>query len=147
MHERKHLDFKLPLSVPMGKYKRNTKKHKAGEDKKPFRLNLNNWRNANPFLRTKADKYFREIIRDQYKGMPQIIFKGKISIQYKVYFSDKRKKDISNILSIIDKYFSDAIVELGVIPDDNYEHLVKIIYEFGGIIDEEYCEVIIKEVD
>ena len=147
MQEKKYLEFKLPLSVPMGKYKKDTKSHRAGENKRPFRLNLNNWRNANPFLRTEADRRFRQIIKDQYKTLPRITFKNKVLIKYEVYFSDKRKKDISNILSIIDKYFSDAIVELGIIPDDNYKHLVKIIYEFGGITDEEYCKATIIEVD
>lgn len=58
---------------------------------------------------------------------------NKVSITYTVFFGSKRKTDISNVCSIVDKYFCDALVELGKLPDDNYDYIKEITYKFGGI--------------
>ena len=57
----------------------------------------------------------------------------RVEITYTLYPKTKRLCDISNILSIVDKFYCDALVELGRIPDDNYEHVVRVIYEFGEV--------------
>lgn len=56
-----------------------------------------------------------------------------IEITYYLYLGSKRMTDISNVCSIVDKYFCDVLVQEGKIPDDNYNHLVKVSYIFAGI--------------
>jgi hypothetical protein len=57
----------------------------------------------------------------------------KIDISFKLVRGDKRRVDRSNILSIHEKFFCDAIVDLGIIPDDNDKHINKTLYESGEI--------------
>jgi hypothetical protein len=58
---------------------------------------------------------------------------SKISIEYKLFPRTKRLCDISNILSIHDKMFCDALVELGKLEDDNYLFIPQITYCIGEI--------------
>jgi len=41
--------------------------------------------------------------------------------------------DISNVLSIHDKFFCDALVELGKLPDDNYKYIPEVKYVFREV--------------
>lgn len=100
--------------------------------KRQFILNLNNYRNA--YFRTLntakiAYKKFMEeqILSEIYKPL------DKIAIQYKVFKGDKRRFDIGNVTSIHQKFFEDAIVELGRLPDDRHENLPLTFNTFGGI--------------
>jgi len=72
----------------------------------------------------------------------------KFELEYKLYLPNLLKRDIANVLSITDKFFSDALVEAGIVPDDNYEHLTKVVYEFGGHDEDKrgYTDVIVKEI-
>ena len=133
----------LPIQVDMGVYKRDTKKYKKGDKKKPFRLNLNTYRNSNSYLLGTTKKFYFKEIKEILKNtfIPQL---NKVEIIYELFLKSKRELDISNVLSIVDKYFCDSIVELGVIPDDNYKIIPKVTYKFGGIGDKEFVKVIIK---
>lgn len=44
---------------------------------------------------------------------------GKIKIEYDYYAPDKRKRDLMNVVSVVDKFFQDALVNAGCIEDDN----------------------------
>jgi len=121
--------LELPLSIDMGEYKRDTVKNKIGDKKKPFRINFNNFRNANAFYRTAADNNFRKYIKDNFDLKPV----KKLAIFYKLVFKDNRKKDVNNIVSVLDKFFCDTMTELGVIEDDNYTYLPLIISSFDSL--------------
>ena len=131
--------FTLPTKVDMGVYKRDTKKNKIGDKKKGFIINLNNWRNANPFFRTAADKNFREYVKKHIN----IGNYTKLAIVYSLYVKGKRSKDVMNVISIFDKYFSDTLTELGCISDDDYKVLPLVVGLFGGYSEtnEEYVKV------
>ncbi|ANJ20796.1 RusA-like Holliday junction resolvase [Roseobacter phage RD-1410W1-01] len=58
----------------------------------------------------------------------------KIWIHYTVFAPTARTLDTMNVGSIVDKYFSDALTELGRIPDDNHKHIVFSSFSFGGIV-------------
>ena len=40
-------------------------------------------------------------------------FDGKIKIDYFYFAPDKRKRDLMNVISVVDKFFQDAMVECG----------------------------------
>ncbi|MNO01726.1 hypothetical protein D3C81_2219540 [compost metagenome] len=71
-----------------------------------------------------------------------------MELEYTLYLPDRRKRDISNVLSIVDKSFCDAIVTHGIIPDDNHEFLRKVTYMYGGQDPKGkgYVDIVIKEV-
>lgn len=56
-----------------------------------------------------------------------------IELKYVLYPKTKRLTDVANVCSIVDKFFSDVLVEAGTIPDDNYNHLRDIMYSFGEV--------------
>lgn len=100
--------------------------------KRDFILNLNNYRNLHfRVLNTAKIKYKAtvkgDIERECYYPL------NTIAIHYTVFKGDKRRCDIGNISSIHQKFFEDALVELGHLPDDSYKNIPVCSYSFGGI--------------
>ncbi len=69
-------------------------------------------------------------------------------LEYELHLLDKRLRDISNVCCIIDKYQCDALVELGYVPEDNYNFLRDVRYKFGSVDTENpRCIVRVIEVE
>lgn len=100
--------------------------------KRQFILNLNNYRNA--YFRTlnSAKVNYKAYMKDRILDQIPVPLE-KIAIQYKVFKGDKRRFDIGNVTSVHQKFFEDAIVELGRLPDDRHENLPLTFDSFGGI--------------
>lgn len=97
---------------------------------KNFALNLNVYRNTH-FNKLNSSKIqFKSQIAPLLKG---VTIKPPFIIRYTLYPKTRRKCDVANICSVVDKYFCDALVELGCIPDDNYDFLKGVSYEFGSV--------------
>lgn len=132
----KEFTIKAPIYVELGKVK-----------KKKYYLNLN-------LLRNQVGHLNNNIKREYKRVLTPLLPIGKVyyeyySLEYELWLPDGRKRDLSNICSIIDKNFGDAIVELGIVPEDNYYHLQDVHYRLGGY-DEKgngYCIITVKEVD
>jgi Holliday junction resolvase RusA-like endonuclease len=75
-------------------------------------------------------KNYKAIMAKQIILLPQF---NRVRLVYTLYPKDRRKCDVSNICSIHDKFFSDALVEMGKIEDDNYLYIPEIDYRFGEI--------------
>jgi Holliday junction resolvase RusA-like endonuclease len=118
------LKLNLPLNVFTTKSK--TKKSK-------YILNLNNFRNAH-FRKNASAKiaYKEEVENIVPKGFGYIIYTP-LRFTYTLYPKTRRRTDVSNPLSIIDKFTCDALVELGIIPDDNYTVIGEVVYKFGEV--------------
>ena len=58
---------------------------------------------------------------------------SKVEISFVMHRPDKRRVDRSNVLSIVEKFFCDAIVDLGIIKDDNDKFLLRTTYQTGEI--------------
>lgn len=111
--------FNLPLEVQVSA-------------KKKFILNLNNYRNTHFHVLNKSKVVYTEQVKSILASISNNRY-DKIALSYTLYPKDRRRKDVSNICSIVDKYFSDALVEMGIIPDDDYEHVIGVQYLFGSI--------------
>lgn len=109
----------LPLHLQVGKRKI-----------KNLPLNLNHYRNAHFMVLNNMKIAFKESIQEQ---LPDLKLTEPVKISYTLFPPTNRKLDISNVLSIVDKYFCDTLVELGILEDDNYEHLVHVEFLFGSI--------------
>ena len=67
-----------------------------------------------------------------------------IQPNYKLFFNNKRKKDLDNYTFPMHKFLMDALVENNIIEDDHYEYVTKITTEFGGLDTDNYVVVEIK---
>ena len=52
---------------------------------------------------------------------------------YTLFQQSGRATDVANVLSIVDKFTCDALVELGVLPDDNHKIVKEVVYRYGGV--------------
>lgn len=114
--------IKSPLNVPISK-------------KKQFILNLNNYRNLFYRLLNISKINYKEIVKQQ---IQELLPDGleKIAVIYRVYKGDRRRFDLGNICSVHEKYFEDAVVELGKLPDDKYDNIISVVFLLGGIASE-----------
>lgn len=120
-----------PLSVPLTKSKN-------------WILNLNSYRNTHYQSLNKTKINYKEELKAQIEALPVY---SKVSITYTLFVKTKRLCDVGNVLSIHDKYFQDALVECGKLPDDNYQHVPEIVFLFGGQDKENpRVEIEIKEI-
>ncbi len=125
--------IRLPIYVETGVRK-----------KRKHYLNLNLYRNLPFHLNNSLKKEFKRLITPL---LPTDIHYEKFNLEYLLYLPNLLKRDIANVLSVTDKFFSDALVEAGVVPDDNYLHLRKVVYQYGGMDDKKrgYVDVTVRE--
>lgn len=64
-------------------------------------------------------------------------FNGKIKIEYFYWAPDKRKRDLMNVISVVDKFFQDAMVENGCIESDDLSTVIEVNSCYMGIDKEE----------
>lgn len=114
-----HFEFTAPLKVTKTKTK-------------DFILNLNNYRNAHYQVLNKTKVEFcdhmDETYPDDYEQAP-----GKVKTTYTIYNSSKRKFDLPNVCSIVQKYFEDWMTHKGIIPTDDITVITECEYIYGGI--------------
>lgn len=134
----------LPTSVVLRK-----KKYK----KQNVVLNLNTYRNTHHLkLNDMKKDYARSLLPEIMKVKLEI---NRLMVElknatkwyeltYTITSKDKKKFDISNHCSIIDKFTCDAIVKHGFMKDDSFEHLKRVNYVFGGVTGERTCTLNLK---
>lgn len=97
---------------------------------KKFILNLNQYRNTHFHVLNAAKVEYKALIHDQLAGKS---LQTPIIVTYTYFPKTKRRTDLGNVLSIHQKFFEDALTELGCIEDDDYTRIVQTIYTFGDI--------------
>lgn len=128
--------MKIILPLYIHTTKSETKKGK-------FILNLNNYRNTHFQKLNKAKVYYEELI---IKMLPVVKYK-EVEIEYTYFAKTKRRMDVSNPCSIIDKFTCDALTKAGLWKDDDINTIKKVSYIWGGVDkDNPRCELTIKEI-
>lgn len=107
----------LPLSVPTGK-------------SKTFALNLNVYRNAHHHITNKAKVAFLEMIQPLLMDIPSQV---RIKLLYELYAPTAGRRDLMNVTSVTDKFFSDVLPEAGIIKDDCADFIPHVECVFRGI--------------
>jgi hypothetical protein len=92
--------------------------------------NLNEYRNLHHHLLNKQKANFRDEVKSLLAPLPRM---EAVWLHYTIYKPRNVRLDTMNVGSIVDKYFSDVLVEEGKIPDDNHEHVVFNSFSFGGL--------------
>lgn len=103
---------------------------KKGEERW-FRLNLNQYRNAQFHILSDSKIKYSEVMNTQIQNLP--VLSEPIKIRYTVFPRNKKLFDISNICCVVDKYFMDALVKAGKLSDDNYTVVPEVVYCIGSI--------------
>jgi hypothetical protein len=117
--------IKLPLSVTLP---RKTKADKV------FILNMNIYRNTHHMTLNQAKVAWKDVVRNALIGnRVSPLTSGPYQFTYTVYPANNRAFDIGNVLPIVQKFTDDALIELGVISDDNYKHINRNVHIFGGV--------------
>ncbi|WAI96139.1 endodeoxyribonuclease [Vibrio phage vB_VhaP_PG11] len=107
-------------------------------------VNLNQYRNTHYQSLNKLKKEYKELVKPQVAKLNPMEV---IRLSIHIYAKDKRKFDVGNVSSIHEKFFLDALVELGKLPDDDYEHCPEVHTYFMGIDRENpRVEFIIEEI-
>ena len=102
---------------------------KTKKDKKIY-LNLNVYRNLHFIVNNQAKEIYNEIMKEQ---LSYLKFRKPINLEFVLYKSANRKTDRSNFLSIVEKFFCDALVNHKCIEDDNDDYIDSSYYRSGGI--------------
>jgi len=93
-------------------------------------INLNNYRNWHYIINNQVKDYYKEAMREQLQGLK---FNKKIILHFLLYRGSNRITDRSNVLSIHEKFFCDALTFYKCIPDDNDEYIEETRYRTGGL--------------
>lgn len=147
----KTIVLKLPIRISDRNLPNNNKetKRKKREPKKYF-LNLNVYRNLNMHVNNNLKIMFKKEVVSllEEQGINKNLKLEAIEVYYYLFFPDKRGRDIMNVGSITDKFALDAIVEYGIVEDDNYKYIKNQSFRFGGFDEDKegYALMIIKEV-
>ena len=100
-----HYTIKLPLYVMVS---RRTK----------FYLNMNVYRNAHYMVLDKAKKEFAKIVFAKARRENIAPLKSAV-VSYEFFAPDRRRRDLLNVIAVVDKFALDALVSARILPDDN----------------------------
>ena len=90
--------------------------------RKWFYFNLNNYRNAHYQVLNKTKEWFTTwfmLLKTKQKSPAP-----PLELEYKIWL--RRKSDLMNIGSVVDKYMQDALVKKRIIKDDSVEFVKKV---------------------
>lgn len=93
-----------------------------------MRLNLNQYRNAHYFILSSVKNDFNRQIDTLLKSIEPIT--SKAILNYTLF--PKRKSDVNNVCSVVDKFFQDLLVIKKILPDDNCEIVIGSMFWFGN---------------
>lgn len=94
-------------------------------------LNLNIYRNLHHHHLNKQKQNFHDEVKPLLGNIPRA---EKIWIHYTIFAPRNGRLDTMNVGSIVDKYFSDTLVETKKIMDDHFGHVVLVSFSFGGVV-------------
>ncbi len=112
----------LPLCIILPRRKKN----------QTFYLNLNFYRNAHFQILNQAKVIYHTAVKVLNPGL-KLSAGPPYSFIYTLYPRNKGRVDLGNVLSIVQKFTEDALVEMGVIPDDDYKIIREVTYKIGQI--------------
>ena len=91
-----------------------------------------NWyRNAHYQTSNAAKINFKKLIQDQLNQFDKI--ETPIKIKYTYYAKANNGPDLDNFVGTVKKFFQDALVESGLIEDDNVNFIISNSESYGGI--------------
>ena len=95
------------------------------KEAKKIAINLNTYRNLHFLVNNQCKKIAKDNIEKYLKDTGQfgIMFTNPVDVTFKFYKGSNRRLDKSNVYAVATKYFYDALVELGILQDDNDDYI------------------------
>jgi len=113
--------------------------------KKTHYLNLNSYKQWHFQVSNQLKRLFKAAVAKDIQALAPV--EGRCKVTYTIYYPNKRKFDIDNVGAVVCKFNNDALTELGILEDDNYEFIQEIVFKFGGIDkDNPRCDVELEEI-
>lgn len=105
-------------------------------------LNLNVYRNLHYRVNAEAKiRYCEEMMGQMYR----LKLKHPLELHFMLHRGNRRMGDRANVLTIVEKFFCDALVHYQCIPDDNDKYIKQTIYETGEVCkDDPHVEIHIR---
>ena len=126
--------FAVPLYIRVGKKK-----------PKNVWLNLSNYRNWDYRVNNSYKIAFKKTIASELAQLEPM--KGLVDVRLKIWYPTRLKRDLDNSMSVLTKFTLDALVESGILEEDNIEFIRSIHGSFDGY-DKHFprCEVRLRTV-
>lgn len=106
----------VTLEIPLPYYKKNSK----------ALMTVNTYRNLHHHFLATFKREYGEKLKSLLLHIDPI--DSVIQLDYQFHFKGKKKIDVSNVGSMVDKVFSDCLVEYGVIQDDSIQYVRKVSF-------------------
>ena len=138
MSKGRELVIKLPIFLEIGIRK-----------KKKFYLNQNITRNIVFHLLNSLKKEMKRVVAGLLNEEVTSWNLARYELELTLYLPNLLKRDVNNVCGVIEKFATDALVELGVLEDDNYNHLQHTSFKYGGYDSNKrgYVLMKVKELD
>ena len=94
-------------------------------------VSMNKYRNYPFFTQNRLKRDYHNLIKSFVLKQKFEPLRAGYEIRYKLYYKNSNC-DMANIISMIDKFFNDALKENGIIADDNVKIYKKITGEVAG---------------
>ena len=94
-----------------------------------FSPNLNQYRNAHYRVLSQMKREYADIIKEQLKDPKKM---ETVRVTLVAYPPTKMKFDLDNLAPHM-KFAMDAVVQMGVLEDDNYLYILSTEHLFGGV--------------
>ena len=110
---------RITINLPIAIYK----------NKNRYSLNLNQYRNWH----YRTSNQIKSIFHVAVEGRLDFVFEGPVMIYYDYYAPNKRKVDLMNVVSVVDKFFQDTMVTKGCIEADDVSIVKRVKATYKGI--------------
>lgn len=102
--------------------------------KKPKRVyaNMNGYKNLPHKMNSSVKDIYKAMVWEQLKDEREVL-PTPVHVIITLYTVDKEERDLANICPVIQKYVDDAVVEYGLLKDDNVKYLKRVTYIYGGV--------------
>lgn len=109
--------------------------------KKKISLSWNYFYNYHKNYKGTIKEHFMELYKNYLPSEP---ISNVIQITYTLYTVDRRECDVANVCGLVDKFYCDTLVKHGILKNDSFKYVPKILYEYGGIYKERIAKVTIS---
>lgn len=117
------VSFPIPTRIILGKNK-----------KRSFPINVNTFANQHHRVKHNAKMVFYDYIKSlDLKHKTRGPYAQKVRLHYEYYAERNGDFDEANVGGGLDKFLCDALVNVGVLIDDNHRYVKHYTFEFKGI--------------
>ena len=95
-------------------------------------LTMNVYRNLHYKASNIAKKAYSQLAWIELRAHKHTRLKS-AKIRYTLYTENSRRIDLSNVLAVVDKFFSDSLVAVGIIEDDSQKFVKRVEFVYGGV--------------